>query len=120
VNQDLIETRKKWHELFPSLFKQLLEYASTNFPPEKFKELIQGSQAYLVGARKDITETWNKQANNILGIIKNRLQGPLGLEEIEKQGLALIALMENVFLTITKELRILDLIEVELNKVSPK
>jgi hypothetical protein len=71
-------------------------------------------------ARREIIEIWKKQSHEIVALTDKLFQEPLKLEEIERQGPAIIGTLNEVFLTLTAELRIIQFTEAELDKISPK
>jgi len=120
VREELREKRALFHQHLPPFVRDLLEYGSVNFPEEKFRELVEKTRIGMAEAREKIIEVWAGQSREILSLINDQFQKPLKLEEIEKRGLVIIDLMEDVFLTITEELKLIDLIKVELDRFTKK
>jgi len=120
VRKEFREERKNFHKYWPPFLRQLLEYGAANFPEEKFGELIEKTRIGMAEAREKIMEVWTGQSREILSLINDQFQKSLNLEEIEKRGLAIMELMEDAYLTITEELKLINLTEAELDRFTKK
>jgi hypothetical protein len=119
IRKDFREARQHFRELPPYVTK-LFEWGAANFPPEKFKEIIEETRIGMSETRRKIIEIWKKQSHEIVALTDKLFQEPLQLEEIEKQGPTIIGTLNEVFLTLTEELRLVQFTEAELEKISPK
>jgi len=120
LRKELRKDRKHFHKYWPPCLKKLLEYGAENFPEEKFRELIEEMRVGMAEARGKTIEAWNKGNAMILSLINKQFQGPFEIKKIEKRVLALIGLMEDAFLSITEQMEIIDLTEIELERFAKK
>lgn len=120
VRKEFREERMIFQKYLLPFVRELLEYGAANFPEEKFRELVEKTRTGMAEAREKIKEVWNEQSKEIIALVNKQFQEPRTLEEIKKRGLAIIGLTEEVFLTITDELKLIELTEAELDRFIKK